>query len=226
MTYPDPSTSFLLETDAIRLISAYGIPYATHRFASSAEEAAIAADSIGYPVVLKTVTADVIHKSDIGGVIMHLSDSESVRIAFDRMQAEIGTRLPDSTVTGALVCQQISEGVDVIVGGFRDAAFGPTVMFGLGGVFTEVLDDVAFRVAPVTRSEAHRLVREIRSWSLLDGARGRPPCEIEGLITVIVAVSNMMVENPEIESLDLNPVRVLPDRLLALDARVKQRSDS
>lgn len=219
-----PARAFLLETEAIRLISTYGIPYPDHRFASSADEAAIAADSIGYPVVLKAVAADVIHKSDVGGVIMQISDPESVRIAFERMQSEIDGRFPDSTVAGALVCRQIPDGADVIVGGFDDATFGPTVMFGLGGIFAEVLDDVAFRVAPIERSEAHRLVREIKSWPLLDGARGRPPCEIEELVTLIVAVSRLMVEHPEIESLDLNPVRVLPDRLLALDARVKLRT--
>ncbi|MBN1857629.1 acetate--CoA ligase family protein [Candidatus Bipolaricaulota bacterium] len=223
---PADTRSFLLEAEAVRLISSYGIPYPDHRFASSAEEAAIAADSIGYPVVLKAVAAELIHKSDAGGVIMNLNDPETVRIAFDRMQAEIGTQFPDSTVAGAMICRQKSEGIDVIVGGFHDIAFGPTAMFGLGGIFTDVLDDVAFRIAPIDGREAHQLVREIRSWQLLDGARGRPPCEIEGLVTLIIAVSQLMIEHPEIESLDLNPVRVLPDRLLALDARVKRQNPS
>ncbi len=221
-----PNSSFLLETEAIRLVSSYGIPYPDHRFASSADEAAIAADSIGYPVVLKAIAADVAHKSDVGGVITRLRDPESVRSSFDRIRESLGIHSPSSPLIGVLVCQQIDDGVDVIVGGLRDTTFGPTVMFGLGGIFTEVLDDVAFRVAPIERSEAHRLVREIKSWPLLDGARGRQPCEIEALVTLIVAVSRLMVEHPEIESLDLNPVRVLPDSLLALDARVKQRTIS
>jgi len=220
-----PAQHFLLESEAIQLISSYGIAYPQYRFASSADEAVMGADAIGYPVVVKVVSSGVIHKSDVGGVAMHLNDADAVREAFRGMQAVVA-KCPGTDMPGVLVCEQAPEGVDVIVGGFRDETFGPTIMFGLGGIFAEVMDDVAFRVAPIDHCEAAKLIREIRSWPLLDGARGRPACDIEGLISLVVAVSQLMTEHAEIESIDLNPVRVFSDSVRALDARIEIKGAS
>jgi len=216
-----PTNRFLPENEAAELISTYTIPYPDHRLASSPDEAARAAEAIGYPVVLKTVSPDVLHKSDVGGVVMDLQDPSEVYYAYERMTSGILARCPGATVSGALVCKQEDDGVDVIIGGLRDATFGPTVMFGLGGIFAEVLDDVAFRVAPVSERAAQELIHEIRGWKLLAGARGTEPCDIDGLANAIVSVSRLMVEHPEVASLDLNPVRVLRASVRALDARIE-----
>ena len=212
---------FLPETEAIQLITSYDILYPEHRFAASADEAVAGANAIGYPVVLKAVSVDVIHKSDVGGVVMQLQGPDDVRTAFEEVQSSILGRHPNAVLAGMLICRQETEGVDVIIGGFRDATFGPMVMFGLGGVFTEILNDVAFRVAPVDFDEALGLVQDIRGRSLLEGARGRPSCDIPGLASAIISVSRLMIEHAEISSLDINPIRAFSDRVVALDVRVE-----
>jgi len=212
---------FLPEHQAARWINAYEIAYPEHRVAITAEDAVTAAEAIGYPVVLKMV-ADVVHKSDVGGVVTGLSNADQVRAAYTRIRAEAAAHA--ISLTAVLVCRHIEPGIELIVGGFRDGTFGPTVMAGLGGVFTEVLDDVAFRVAPIDTHEAERLLREIRGWALLEGIRGNKRGDIEGCSRLLANVSRMMVEQPKILSLDLNPVRVLPNAVVALDVQIEVKS--
>jgi len=175
---------------------------------------------LGYPVVLKIVSPDAIHKSDVGGVAVGIEDGPGVTDAYNRIVATVREHVPEADVQGVLVSKQAPAGLEVIVGALDDAMFGPTVMFGLGGVLTEVLKDVTFRVAPLERRDAQEMIREIRGWPLLEGVRGQPGYDVKALVELLLAVSRMVVEQPEIKELDLNPVRLFEQSLMALDVRI------
>ncbi len=219
----DTPSRVLLEPEAVSLLYDYGIPYPDHAVAHSAEEAAILAARLGYPVVLKVVSPDAPHKSDVGGVVVGLDDGPSVANTYDRIVATVREHVPGADIQGILVSKQVSAGLEVIVGALHDVMFGPTVMFGLGGIFTEVLKDVSFRVVPLEYRDAQEMVREIRGWSLLEGVRGQSGYDVEALIKLLLTVSQMITERPEIEELDLNPVRLFEHGLMALDVRILRR---
>lgn len=215
----------VLEPEGIALVDAYGIPYPDHGLARSREEAVEIAAEVGYPVVLKVVSADVIHKSDVGGVALGLQTARAVGDGYDSVVAEVTRRVPGANVRGVLVCREAEAGTEVIVGGTEDAMFGPTLMFGLGGIFAEVLRDVTFRVAPISRVDAEQMIQEIQGYPLLTGVRGRSPCDLAAVEDLLLAVSRLMSEHPEVLELDLNPVRVYDSGLLALDVRLMRVSD-
>ena len=210
----------LMEPEAKRLCSEYGIPVPRFKLARSVEEAVGHAEEIGYPVVLKVVSPQVVHKTDVGGVVLNVSDAEQVRDAYSRVVENTLRKLPSAEIVGVLVEEQAKEGVEVIVGAFKDEQFGQTVMFGLGGVFVEVLDDVSFRVAPVSEEDAEEMVREIRGYRILKGYRGRPPADLEAIKSIIVNVSRMVMELQEIREVDLNPIYVYDRGAVAVDVRV------
>lgn len=214
------TTQPLLEPCAVQLLSRYYIPYPKHGMACSAAEAVSIADRIGYPVVLKIVSSDVIHKSDIGGVISDLSTAQAVAAGFERVIGSTRERVPGARIYGVLVCEQASPGPELIIGGLRDPLLGPAVMVGLGGIFTELLGDVAFRVAPFARKDAKQMLTEIRGYPLLTGARGGQPCDMDAIVDLLVKVSCLVSDRDDIVELDLNPVRVYEHGLLALDARI------
>ena len=213
----------LSEPDVIRLVEAYGIPYPGFGVARSDEEAARIAEELGYPVVLKVVSADVVHKSDVGGVEVGLSDAESVRAAYWRILNSVSDRVPSATIDGLLVCEEAPPGLEVIIGGLEDELFGPTVMFGMGGVFVELFRDVVFRVAPLERRDVEEMIREVQAYRLLVGARGEEARDIGALVDALVSVAQLMVEHRDIAELDLNPVRLHRNGLLVLDARAVKR---
>jgi acyl-CoA synthetase (NDP forming) len=211
---------FLLEPEAVKLLRQFNIPYPDHALARSAEEAGRQANALGYPVVLKAVSPQVIHKSDVGGVVVGLETVASVRAAYEQMIQQVAASAPEAQIEGALVVKQAPPGQEVIVGATHDAAFGPVVMFGLGGVFAEVLKDVAFRIAPLRRRDAEAMIREIRGYPLLAGARGRSPCDVEALAALLLTVSDLVTRRSEITELDLNPVRLYERGLVVLDVRM------
>ena len=213
------------EPEAIRLISEYGLSYPEHGVASSAAEAAEFTKKIGGPVVLKVVSPEVIHKSDVGGVMTGIPDAKSAARAYGELIDRVQKNVPGAEIPGVLVCRHVAPGLEAIIGGLRDSTFGPTVMFGLGGVFTEVLKDVAFRVAPFERIDAEEMIDEIKGRALLDGYRGQPAVDRGKLAEALQAVGRLMVERDEVAELDLNPVRLYRDSLLTLDARVIKRRD-
>ena len=210
----------LTEPEAVKELAGYGISYPEHGLARSAEEAIHIADDLGYPVVLKIVSPQVSHKTDVGGVFVGLDSDKAVKSAYKAIINKIKAAVPESSIEGVLVCRQAKEGQEVIVGAIIDPVFGPTVMFGLGGVFAEVLKDVTFRVAPFYHSEARAMIREIRGFPLLSGARGASACDLDALTDLLVATSRLMVDKPRIKELDFNPVRLYPDGLSVLDVRV------
>jgi acyl-CoA synthetase (NDP forming) len=216
---------YVLEPEAVQLLEKYGIAYPAHGFARDAQEAAGIAEQIGFPVVLKVVSPDVLHKSDAGGVLVGPVDGASVREGFEELVGRVTNVLPGARIEGVLVCEQAPLGLEVIVGALEDESFGPAVMFGLGGIFTEVLSDVAFRVAPLDRRDAEEMIREIQGHRLVSGARGQAPLDVGALVELLLSVSRMVMEHREIQELDLNPVRVYEHGLLALDARIIVRED-
>jgi acyl-CoA synthetase (NDP forming) len=216
---------YVLEPEAVQLLEKYGIAYPAHGFAREAEGATAIAEEIGFPVVLKIVSPDVVHKSDAGGVLVGPEDSASVREGFEALVGRVTNAVRGAHIEGVLVCKRAPRGLEVIVGALEDESFGPAVMLGLGGIFAEVLSDVAFRVAPLDRRDAEEMIREIQGHTLLSGARGRAPLDVEALVELLLSVSRMLMERREIRELDLNPVRVYEHGLLALDARIIVRED-
>ncbi len=210
----------LLEHEAYAVVKHYGIPVPEVGLAKSPEEAGELADKIGYPIVLKIVSPDITHKSDVGGVIVGLKSRDEVVEGAKKIFDNVSKNAPNARITGVLVQKMVPYGLEVIVGGLRDNIFGAVVMFGLGGIFVEVLRDVSFRVAPISMDEALEMIHEIKSHKLLEGYRGQPPVDKKSLAKIIVGVSNLLLENPEIESIDLNPIMAFPDKAVVADARI------
>ncbi|MCD6195330.1 MAG: acetate--CoA ligase family protein [Staphylothermus sp.] len=210
----------LLEHEAFEVIRAYGIPAPETGLAKTPEEAAELADKIGYPVVLKIVSPDISHKSDVGGVILNVNSKEEAVEAFNKIQENVKTKAPGARIVGILVQKMAPKGLEVIIGGLRDNIFGPVVMFGIGGIFVEVLRDVSFRIAPLSEEDAIEMMKEIKASKLLEGYRGQPPVDKKSLAKIILGVARLLEANPEIESIDLNPVMAYPDKAIVVDARV------
>jgi acetyl coenzyme A synthetase (ADP forming)-like protein len=210
----------LTAAEAGAVCRAYGIPLPAERVAANAEEAASAAEAIGFPVALKVLSSKVSHKSDAGGIALGLADAEAVREAFSKVTANVRAYDRGADVQGVLVQAMARPGREVIVGAVTDATFGKVVMFGLGGVFVETLQDVTFALAPVEPKRARAMVEEIQGYPLLAGVRGEKPVDFDALASVIVGVSRLATDFPEIAELDLNPVIVSPEGAIAVDARI------
>jgi acetate---CoA ligase (ADP-forming) subunit beta len=212
--------TLLNEVEAKAILQEAGIPATAATLATSRDESIHQADAMGYPVVLKVVSADIAHKSDAGGVQLNLQDSDAVGRAFDTIMANAREAAPGARIDGVSVQQMAKPGTEVIVGMTTDPQFGPVMMFGLGGIMVEVLKDVAFRLIPLTEKDARQMIDEIRGKPVLDGVRGQPPADVAALRATILKVSQFVEQHPEIRELDLNPVFAYPDGALAVDARI------
>jgi len=210
------------EADAKAILRAYGFQTMPGSFAASAEEAANVADEIGYPVAVKIASQDISHKSDVGGVRLSLWNRQSVIDAFDLMMLRVGRRQPDAQLAGVYVEHMCPPGREVILGMTRDPQFGPILMFGLGGIFVEVMRDVSFYVAPITETEAMEMLESTRSFALLKGARGQAPVDLDAIAAGLQRISQLATEIPEILELDINPFVVGEPGSVphAVDARV------
>lgn len=210
----------LTEVEAKEMLEAAGIPVAKTRLARDSDEAAKLADEIGYPIVIKIVSPDVAHKSDVGGVRLNLTSADEVRAAFDAMMADVKRAQPGANLVGAAIQHMAPQGTEVIVGMTTDPQFGPVLMFGLGGIFVEVLEDVAFRIVPLERRDARQMIREIRGYPVLEGVRGQDPADQTALEELLLKLSAFIESHPEITELDLNPVFAYKQGALAVDARI------
>ena len=217
---------FLLEPEAKTVCMKYGIPVTKFKVASSKEEAVKFAEEIGYPVVLKIVSPDIIHKFDVGGVMLNLQSAKEVGKAYNRMIENVKKQKPEAKILGVNVQEMAPPSTEVIVGAIKDPQFGPTLMFGLGGIFVEVLKDVTFRIAPITEEDAKEMIREIKAYPILEGFRGVPPADIEDIVQILVNTSRLMMEYPEISELDLNPIIVYEDGAKTVDARIILQNNS
>ncbi len=210
----------LLEPEAKELVGTFGITTTTNIIAYSGKDAVQAAVSIGYPVVMKIVSPDVTHKTEIGGVKLNIQDSEGARTAYEEIMGNVKKMQPDARIHGVLVSEMAAPSTEVIVGGLRDPQFGPAVMFGLGGIFVEVFKDVSFRIAPVEEYEALDMIYDIKGVALLEGFRRAEALDISALTQVIVCVSDIMTSLENIKEIDLNPILVYPRGIKAVDARI------
>jgi acetyltransferase len=193
------------EVEAKEILRAYDFNILPGQLAETAPEAVEAAERIGYPVVLKISSPDIIHKSDFGGVRINLSNAEQVRDAFDLMMLRVQRRAPNARIRGGFVEKMGTRGREMILGMTRDPQFGPMLMFGLGGIFVEVMKDVTFYLAPITAEEAMQMLKNTRSYALLQGARGQAPVDMEAIATALQRISQLVTDYPEIEELDINP---------------------
>jgi acyl-CoA synthetase (NDP forming) len=214
----------VLTTDAaLGLCALFGLPSAEWAVVENVESALVAANLVGYPVALKVLSPDVPHKSDAGAVALGVGSRDALLAEFPALLARVEERARDARVAGVLVQRMLSRGREVILGGKRDPSFGPVVMFGLGGVYVEVFEDVAFRLAPLTREDAEGMISEVRGSRLLRGVRGEPPVDVEAVVEALLALSRLLVECPEVVEIDVNPLLVFEQGVAAVDARVVVR---
>jgi acyl-CoA synthetase (NDP forming) len=210
----------LTEIESKQALAAVGIPVAEAHLATTAEEAATAAKKVGFPVVIKVVSPDITHKSDVGGVRIGLESKKEVISAFEEMLAAVREVQPKARIDGVAVQHMAPAGIEVIIGMSKDPQFGPVLMFGLGGVLVEVLKDVAFRIVPLEPRDARQMVREIKGYPVLEGVRGQGPADLAALESLILKLSEFVEANPQIDELDLNPIFAYSDGVIAVDARI------
>ena len=210
----------LTETEAKQVLHDLGIATTLGQLATSEDEAVRLATTIGFPVVLKISSPDIVHKSDVGGVRLHLQTAEDVRQAYRAILRSTVAQAPAAHVEGISVQPMATPGVEVIIGMSKDATFGPVLMFGLGGVLVEILQDVAFRIVPLSQRDAAEMLRDIKGFPLLQGYRGAPTADLEALERILLTLSDFVTRTPMIKEIDLNPVYAYAQGALAVDARM------
>lgn len=210
----------LLETEAKTICTEYGISVTKFNLAKSEKQAAEQAEQIGYPIVLKIVSPDIIHKTEAGGVIVNLKSAADVEAGYTKIIANVIKYKPDAKIVGVLVQEMAPQATEVIVGALKDPQFGQTIMFGLGGIFVELLKDVNFRVAPLTVDDAKEMIKQLKAFPLLNGYRNTPPADIDALAQILLNTSRLVMDNPEIKELDLNPVMAYSKGAKTVDARI------
>ena len=210
----------LLEPEAKEICRAYNMPIEDFYVAHSADEAAKFAEKVRFPVVLKVVSPDILHKTEVGGVLVDVRSKSDVRKGYRSINKKVRAHSANARILGILVQHMAPRGIEVIVGGVRDAQFGPTILFGLGGIFVEILKDVTFRVAPLDELDSHQMIRGIHAYPILKGARGQAPADEKAIMDTIRGASEIMVEQPVIEQLDLNPIMIYEKGASIVDARI------
>jgi len=218
--------SYLTEIESKEILDSLGIENARAVLAASKKEAQAVSKKLGYPAVLKIVSPDIVHKSDVGGVKLNLESASAVAKAYSEIMASVKKNEPKARVDGVAVQKMAEPGVEVIVGMSTDSTFGPVIMFGLGGVMVEVMKDVSFRIVPLLRRDAREMIREIKGYQLLTGYRGSDPVDKKKLEDIILKVSNFVNKHPEVKEMDLNPIYAYKDGAIAVDARIILNSTS
>ncbi|MPM56204.1 Protein lysine acetyltransferase Pka [bioreactor metagenome] len=204
------------------LLEAYGIPVVTGAYAASAQEAVAAAHKLGFPLVMKIVSPDILHKSDVGGIRLNLASEEAVAAEFGKLMADIHAARPQAKLEGVLLEKKAPRGQEVIVGMKREKGFGPLLMFGLGGIYVELFKDVSFRLAPITPAEAQAMMHETSAGRLLTGFRGMPVADLDAVVSCLCRLSQLALDFPQIQEIEVNPLLVFEEGkgALALDGRV------
>lgn len=210
----------LLEPDAKSLISAYGIEVPKSLFVKDEKELVSALRKLSLPVVLKVVSPEILHKSDVGGVATGLKDTADVSRAIKEISKSIAEKAPVARIDGFLLEETAPKGVEVIIGGLRDPQFGPAIMFGIGGIAVELMKDVSYRLAPVNREEALEMIKEVKSYPLLTGFRGARPVDMDKLVGAVVKISDIISEVDEIKEIEINPLIASEKGVMAVDARI------
>lgn len=211
---------FLTEHESKRVLGEAGIPVMECQVADSTEDAVRIAVEIGFPVVLKIVSPKIVHKSDARGVILDLGSETEVGQAYEEIVENALKTVDEKDILGVTVQKMAPQGIEMIVGVTHDVQFGPVLMFGLGGVLTEVLEDVSFRVIPIEERDAEDMMQELRGYKVLQGYRGTDPADVASIKDLLLKVSGFVMVHPEIKEMDLNPVFAYPDGVLVADARI------
>jgi len=212
--------SILTEFESKRILKQVGVSVVETKLAKTQKEAVSLSQKMSFPVALKIVSPDVIHKSDSGGVKLSLNNVTEVKKAYDEILKKVKKQYPHAVIHGVSVQKMIQPGTEVIVGTSKDPQFGPVIMFGLGGIFVELLKDVSFRVIPVEQRDAQEMIKEIKGYPLLQGYRGKEPASLSALVEIILKISKLIEENPQIKELELNPIFAYRNKAVAVDARI------
>lgn len=212
--------SILTELEAKTFLKREGIPVIETRLARTQKEAIFISQKMGFPVALKISSPEILHKSDAGGVKLSLKNAQEVKAAYQEIIEATRRKCPQATIHGVTVQKMAKPGTEVIVGTGKDPQFGPFIMFGLGGIFVEVLKDVSFRIIPITRRDAQEMIEEIKGYPLLLGYRGREPASLSALVEILLKISQLIERYPEIKELELNPLFAYKNRVLGIDARL------
>ena len=212
--------SILTEFESKKILKQVGISVVETRLAKTQKEAVLLSQKTGFPVALKIISPDVIHKSDSGGVKLSLNNIAEVKKAYDEILKRVRKQYPKAAVHGVSVQKMVRPGTEVIVGTSKDPQFGPVIMFGLGGIFVELLKDVSFRMIPVDRRDAQEMIEEIKGYPLLRGYRGKEPVSLSALVEIILKISRWIEGSPWIRELELNPIFAYRDKAVAVDARI------
>lgn len=212
--------TILTEMESKAILKEFGIPVIEAKLAQNKTEAVKIGNEIGFPLVMKIASPDIIHKSDIGGVKLGINNVTSIKKSFDSIIRSAREHFPDAKIDGVTVQKMAPSGIEIIIGISHDPQFGPVMMFGLGGIFVEVIEDVSFRILPLTPKDAKEMIKEIKGYQLLKGFRGSDPADIEFLERLLLDVSSFIEDYPQIKELDLNPVFVYKKGGLVIDARI------
>jgi len=210
----------LLETEAKELLKEYGIPVPDFKLIKSEDEISGLDKEINFPIVMKIVSPDIIHKTDAGGVKIGLKDEKEAKLAYQEIIFKAKKYNKEAQIFGVITYSMIPKATEIIIGMMKDPHFGPVAMFGLGGIFVEILKDISFRILPIEERDAREMITEIKGYEILKGARGNPPRDIQAIKEVLMKVSKLTMENPEINEIDLNPIFVFEKGLQVVDARM------
>ena len=212
----EANETVLTEFESKELLKEIGISIPNQELASTKEETIIAANKIGFPVVLKLIAEDIIHKSDTGAVKLNIKNKDETIAAYDDLM-----KIPSQSNKMISVQKMAEEPItELIIGMMTDAQFGPALMFGIGGILVELLEDVSFRIAPITEYDAREQIHEIKGFPILDGYRGKPKADIDAIVNTLLKISDFVIKHEEINEMDLNPVFIYENGLICVDARI------
>ena len=210
----------LLETEAKELLREYGIPVPDFKLIKSEEEISGLAKEMNFPITMKIVSPEIIHKTDAGGVKVNIKDEKEAKLAYQEIISKAKKYNKEAQIFGVITYSMIPKATEIIIGIMKDPHFGPVIMFGLGGIFMEVLKDISFRILPIEERDAEEMINEIKGYEILKGARGEEPKDIQAIKDLLLKISQLALENPEISEIDLNPVFVFEKGLQVIDARM------
>jgi acyl-CoA synthetase (NDP forming) len=210
----------LLETEAKELLREYGISVPDFKLIKSEDEIVGLAKEINFPIVMKIVSPDILHKSDAGGVKLNIQDEREAKLAYQEIIFNAKKYNKEAKISGIIAYSMIPQGTEIIIGMMKDPHFGPVIMFGLGGIFVEILKDISFRILPLEERDAEEMISEIKGYQILKGIRGETPKDVQSIRDVLMKISQLVMENSEMLEIDLNPVFVFEKGLQVIDARM------